>query len=32
MSFTVKGNRIAEIDVIRDPARLRRLNLAALNG
>jgi RNA polymerase sigma-70 factor (ECF subfamily) len=32
MCFTVKGNRIAEIDVVRDPARLRRLNLAALNG
>jgi RNA polymerase sigma-70 factor (ECF subfamily) len=32
MCFTVKGSRVAEIDVIRDPARLRRLNLAALNG
>lgn len=30
MSFTVSGNRIAEIDVVRDPNRLRRLNLAAL--
>src|SRR5262249_10630361 len=30
MCFTVKGDRIAEIDVIRDPARLRRLDLTAL--
>ena len=31
MCFTVKGNRIAEIDVIRDPVRLRRLDLGVLN-
>jgi RNA polymerase sigma-70 factor (ECF subfamily) len=31
MSFTVRGNRIAVIDVVRDPNRLRRLDLAALN-
>jgi RNA polymerase sigma factor (sigma-70 family) len=30
MCFTVKGDRIAEIDVVRDPNRLRRLDLAAL--
>jgi hypothetical protein len=30
MSFTVSGNRIAEIDVVRDPNRLRRLDLAVL--
>jgi RNA polymerase sigma-70 factor (ECF subfamily) len=29
MCFTVKGNRIAEIDVVRDPVRLRRLDLTA---
>lgn len=31
MSFTVRGDRIAEIDVVRDPNRLQRLNLAALS-
>ena len=31
MCFGVKGERIAEIDVIRDPDRLRRLDLTALN-
>jgi len=31
MSFTVKGGRIAEIDVIRDPDHLRRLDLTAMN-
>jgi RNA polymerase sigma-70 factor (ECF subfamily) len=30
MCFTVRGDRIAEIDVVRDPNRLRRLDLAAL--
>lgn len=30
MCFTVKDKRIAEIDVIRDPHRLRRLGLTAL--
>ena len=32
MSFVVKGDRIVEIDAIRDPNRLRRLNLAALSA
>ena len=31
MCFTVQGDRIAEIDVIRDPDRLRKLDLTALN-
>jgi RNA polymerase sigma factor (sigma-70 family) len=31
MSFTVKGSRIVEIDVLRDPARLERLNLNIVN-
>lgn len=31
MSFTVRGDRVAEIDVVRDPNRLQRLDLAALN-
>ena len=30
MAFIVKGDRIAEIDVIRDPDRLRRLDLTAI--
>lgn len=30
MAFIVKGDRIAEIDVIRDPNRLQRLDLAAI--
>ena len=30
VSFTVKGDRIAEIDVIRDPDHLRRLDLTAM--
>jgi hypothetical protein len=30
MAFTVSGGRIAEIDVLGDPARLRRLNLTRL--
>ena len=30
MCFTVRGDRIAEIDVVRDPNRLHRLDLAAL--
>lgn len=32
MSFIVRSDRIAEIDVVRDPDRLRRLDLAALKG
>ena len=31
MCFTVKGNTVAEIDVIRNSERLRRLDLADLN-
>ena len=30
--FTVAGNRIAEYDVIADPERLRRLDLAILDN
>jgi RNA polymerase sigma-70 factor, ECF subfamily len=30
MSFIVRGNRIAEIDVVRDPNRLRWLDLEGL--
>ena len=30
MGFTVRGGRIVEIDVLRDPARLSRLNLTML--
>lgn len=32
MTYTVKGDRIAEIDVIRDPGRLRRLNFGRLRS
>jgi hypothetical protein len=32
VTFTVKGNRIVEIDVIRDPDRLQPLNLAAFEA
>ncbi len=31
MYFAVQGNRIAEIDIIREPAHLHRLDLTALN-
>jgi hypothetical protein len=31
MSFTVIGKRIVEIDVVRDPNRLRRVGLEALS-
>jgi RNA polymerase sigma-70 factor (ECF subfamily) len=31
MAFTIKRGRIVEIDVLGDPARLQRLNLAVLN-
>lgn len=31
MCFTVRGDRISQIDVIRNPDRLRRLDLSALN-
>jgi hypothetical protein len=32
MAFTVARGAIVEIDVLTDPARLRRLDLTALNG
>ncbi len=32
VGFTVSGGKIMEIDVIADPERLRRLNLAVLDG
>jgi hypothetical protein len=31
MAFTITGGRIVEIDVLADPARLRRLDLAVLD-
>jgi hypothetical protein len=31
VAFTVRRGKIAEIDVLADPARLRRLDLAALD-
>jgi RNA polymerase sigma factor (sigma-70 family) len=31
VGFTVRGGRIAEIDILADPARLRRLDLAVLD-
>ena len=32
MGFTVVDGKIVQIDVLADPARLRRLDLAALNA
>ena len=32
MGFTVRGGEIVEIDVLADPVRLRRLDLAVLDG
>jgi len=32
MAFTVRGGKIAEIDILRDPARLARLDLTALGA
>jgi RNA polymerase sigma factor (sigma-70 family) len=32
MGFTVVGGKIVEIDILADPARLRRLDLAVLDG
>jgi len=32
MAFTVKGGKIVEIDIVRDAARLRQLDLSALDG
>jgi RNA polymerase sigma-70 factor (ECF subfamily) len=31
LGFTVRHDRIVEIDILADPARLRRLDLAALD-
>ena len=30
MGFTIRGNRIVEIDVLRDPVRLSRLDLTVI--
>jgi hypothetical protein len=32
MGFTIRGNKIVEIDVLRDPARLSRLDLTVFKG
>jgi RNA polymerase sigma factor (sigma-70 family) len=32
MAFTIRGNRIVEIDVLRDPVRLSKLDLTLLKG
>jgi RNA polymerase sigma-70 factor, ECF subfamily len=32
IGFTIKGDKIVEIDILADPARLRRLDLAALDN
>jgi hypothetical protein len=32
MGFTIRGGRITEIDILADPARLRRLDLTVLNN
>jgi RNA polymerase sigma factor (sigma-70 family) len=32
MAFTVRGGKIAEIDILRDPERLSKLDLTALDG
>ena len=32
MGFTVRGGKIAEIDILADPERLRQLDLSALDG
>jgi hypothetical protein len=31
LGFTVRGGKIAEIDILADPARLRQLDLAGLD-
>jgi RNA polymerase sigma-70 factor (ECF subfamily) len=31
MGFTVRGGKIVEIDILADPARLRRLDLTVLD-
>jgi len=31
MGFTVRGGKIVEIDILADPERLRRLDLAVLD-
>jgi RNA polymerase sigma-70 factor (ECF subfamily) len=30
--FTIRGGRIVEMDILADPARLRRIDLAVLDG
>jgi len=32
MAFTVRGGRIVEIDILRDPARIAQLDLGFLHG
>jgi RNA polymerase sigma-70 factor (ECF subfamily) len=32
LGFTVRGGKVAEIDILADPARLRQLDLAGLDG
>jgi len=32
MAFTVRGGKIAEIDILRDPERLSQLDLTVLDG
>jgi RNA polymerase sigma-70 factor (ECF subfamily) len=32
MAFVVSGGRIVEIDILRDPARVSKLDLTALDG
>jgi RNA polymerase sigma-70 factor (ECF subfamily) len=32
MAFTVRGGRIVEIDILRDPERLAAIDLSALEG
>jgi len=32
MAFTVRGRKIAEIDILREPERLRQLDLTVLDG
>jgi hypothetical protein len=32
LSFTITGGKIVQVDVIADPARLRELDVAVLNG
>ena len=32
LGFTVRGGKVAEIDILADPARLRQLDLAGFDG